>query len=175
MIMAAALLAVRSGISAADRDLLVLAALVHDLDHHGRRAAHYPLYRQERLSARMAARILLRCGTAPQLVRRLERLLFATAPASDAFRNSILSNDPLARLLSDADLFASLCYERRMAVKLTGMLKHEQGFASDTGAMLDAFAARMGATGMASDAGRMLLRELVSSRQPHRNVVGSEG
>ena len=37
VVMAAAVLAGKAGIGVADRELLVLAALIHDLDHHGRR------------------------------------------------------------------------------------------------------------------------------------------
>lgn len=173
--MAAAVLAEKAGIGNAERALLVLAALVHDLDHHGRRGTHHPLYRQERLSAQMAGRVLMRHGGDPRLVRRLERLIVATALTSDPHRNAILASDPLARLLSDADVFASLCYERALALKLTVRLKLEQGIAADAEAMLDGFAARMEAEGMASEAGRSLLRNLAASRQPHRNMVTGKG
>lgn len=175
VVMAAAVLGEKAGIDNAERALLVLAALVHDLDHQGRRGAHHPLYRQERLSAQMAGRVLMRHGGDPRLVRRLERLIVATALTTDTHRNAILASDPLARLLSDADVFASLCYERALALKLTVRLKLEQGITADAEAMLDGFAARMEAEGMASDAGRSLLRDLAASRQPHRNVVTGKG
>ena len=171
VVMAAAVLARKAGIGDADRELLVLAALIHDLDHHGRRGKRYPLYRQERLSVRIAGRILLRHGGDPRLVRRLERLIEATALTSDAHRQAILSGDPLARLLADADVFASLFYERGLALKLTGMLKLEQGLADDVDSLLDGFASRMAADVLKSEAGRHLLAELTASRQSHRNVV----
>jgi len=173
--MAAAVLGARAGIKAEERDLLILAALVHDLDHHGRRAKTYPLYRQELFSVRLAGRILRRHGGDPRLVRRLEKLIVATALTSDPRREAILASDPLARLLSDADVFASLFYERGVALKLTGMLKLEQGLAGDAATLLDGFAARMEADGLKSGAGRTLLRELTASRQPRRNVVTGKG
>ena len=169
--MAAAVLAGKAGIGQADRELLVLAVLIHDLDHHGRRTKQYPPYRQERLSVRVSGRILLRHGGDPRLVRRLERLIEATALTSDSHRRTILSCDPLARLLADADVFASLFYERGLALTLTGMLKLEQGLAGDVAPFLDGFAARMAADGLKSEAGRQLLAELTASRQSHRNVV----
>ena len=175
VMMAAAMLAARAGINPKERNLLILAALVHDLDHHGRRAKAYPLYKQERLSARLAGRILLRHSGDPRLVRRLERLIVATALTSDPHREAILASDPLARLLCDADVFASLFYDRGMALKITGMLKLEQGLAGEAAALLDGFATKMEADGLKSDAGRMLLRELTASRQPRRNVVTGKG
>ena len=171
VVMAAAVLAGKAGIGQADRELLVLAALIHDLDHHGRRTKQYPPYRQERLSVRVAGRILLRHDGDPRLVRRLERLIEATALTSDSHRRAILSCDPLARLLADADVFASLFYERGLALTLTGMLKLEQGLAGDVAPFLDGFAARMAVDGLKSETGRQLLAELTASRQSHRNVV----
>lgn len=175
VIIAAAVLAVRAGIGGADRELLVLAALVHDLDHHGRRGARYAFYRQERLSARMACRLLMRRGGDARMARRLERLIVATALTSDPCRQHILSTEPLAGLLSDADVFASLFYDRDTALKLTCKLKLEKGIAGNANALLDRFATRMRADGLKSEAARLLLHELTAARQSHRNVVTGKG
>jgi len=175
VVAAAGLLAAKAGIGRADRDLLVLAALVHDLDHHGRRGSAYPLYGQERWSSRIVARIILRHGGDARLVRRLRRLIDATALTADPRRKDILASDPLARLLCDADVFASLFYERRRALGFTGLLKFEQGLSGDPASILDGFAARMEGDGLASEAGRDLLCELAASRRPQRNVVTGKG
>jgi hypothetical protein len=175
VVIAAGLLAHKAGIGHVDRDLLVLAALVHDLDHFGRRSLPYPPHRQERWSARMTGRILMRWGGDPRIVRRLEQLIIATAPTTEISRATNLTSDPLALLLNDADVFASVFYERGLAMKLTGMLKLEQGLSGDVDAMLTRFAARIEREGLYSKAGRTLLRELTLSRQRHRNVVPGKG
>ena len=175
VVIAAAVLASRAGLNDTDRSLLVLAALIHDLDHHGRRAKRYPLYRQERLSARVASRILMKHRGDPRLVRRLERLIEATALTGDPHRQAILASDPLARLLSDADVFASLFYERNMALKMTSMLKLEQGLAGAADVLLDGFAARMKTDGLQSEAAQSLLDTLVAARESRRNVFLGKG
>ena len=111
----------------------------------------------------------------PRLVRRLERLIEATALTGDPHRQAILASDPLARLLSDADVFASLFYERNMALKMTSMLKLEQGLAGAADVLLDAFAARMKTDGLQSEAAQSLLDTLVAARESHRNVFLGKG
>ena len=175
VMMAAAVLACRARLDRESHGLLVLAALVHDLDHHGRRGKHHPQYAQERWSARVATRVLARHGADARLGRRLARLICATAMTDDPFRHAILASDPVARLLTDADIFASLFYRRDVAMRLTRHLKLEQGIGGRTGQMLDSFVARMEHEGLASHAGRELLREVVAWRHPRRTVLTGKG
>jgi hypothetical protein len=124
VIMAAGLLAMRAGLHGEDRRLLVLAGLVHDLDHLGRRASS-GYCRQERLSAQRAVRVIVGCGADARLALRINSLLRATALTNDVNRSTILGSDRLARLLTDADIFASVVYPRQRSMGMTRALKLE--------------------------------------------------
>ena len=105
--MAAGVLAAMAGVRGPDRALL--AALVHDLDH---RAARQPrLYWQEDRSAALHAAFCWGNGDARHAVR-LGNMIRATAFTGDQARLLIIRSDRLARILTDADIFASIMYER---------------------------------------------------------------
>ena len=164
VVIAAGLLAYEAGLSARERALLVLAALVHDLDHAGRYAAHH-LFAQETASARRAMRIILGSGGDARLSLRLLWLLKATALTFHGDRKAILAGDRLARLLADADLFSSLFFSRRKAIQLTRGLNLEMSKTGDPAAHYDAFMESMLRMGAHSAAGRSLLAGKSGSEQ----------
>lgn len=174
VVMAAGVLAEAARLPGDERSLLILAALIHDLGHHGRRSIKR-LYAQERWSATMVRRVLGRAGADMRLAGRLERLLLATAINEDVLRLTILKADPLARLLADADIFASIFYHRDLALKMTRMLKLEQGLPGTPEALLSHFAALIETEGLRSDTGRNLYVRLADSRRPKHNTVKHEG
>lgn len=170
VVMAAGLLAASARLHGRDRDLLVVAALIHDLNHLGKRSSKR-LFHQERQSATAARRIIIGTGADARLAARVEQLLLATALTEDTLRVAILASDPLARLLADADIFASVSYRRDIALGLTRHLKLEQRIPGKPDDLLRHFAARVGKTGLHSGAGRRLLASAVASRQAALNSV----
>ena len=164
VVIASGLLAYASGLSARERALLVLAALVHDLHHSGRYAPR-KLFAQQTASARRAMRIVLGSGGDACLSLRLLWLLKATALTFRDDRKAILSDDDLARLLADADLFSSLFFSRQKAVQLTRRLNLEMLRTGDPVVQYDAFTYNMLLTGAHSVAGRSLLAQKFGSRQ----------
>ena len=124
VVMAAGLLAAADNLPQSDTNLLLLAALVHDLDHQGYHRSR-ALYDAEWRSAQMAKAVLLRRGSDARLTQRLERLLLATSFSDDVLRDEILATDRLASYLVDADLFASTFYARGLSMALTGHVKAE--------------------------------------------------
>ena len=121
VVIASGLLAYETDLTARERALFVLAALVHDLDHSGRYTPP-KLFAQETASARRAMRIVLGSGGYARLSLRVLWLLKATALTFHKDRKAILNGDHLARLLADADLFSSLFFSREKAIQLTRRL-----------------------------------------------------
>jgi len=170
VVMAAGLLAAGAGLNREDRRLLVLAGLVHDLDHQGRRASPR-LYHQERMSARRAVRVIVGCGGDARLSRRLHSLLRATALTGGGDRSLILKSDRLARLLTDADIFASVVYTRPLSVAMTRALKLEQRLAAPTVTLHHQFAEMISISGLQSDLAQSMLHAVLRSRHPARNAL----
>ena len=172
VIMAAGLLAARARLRGQDRALLVLAALVHDLDHQGRRGIRQ-LYGQEDWSARLTGRVLIGRHGDARLAVRLRRMIRATALTGDRDRLLTLETDRLARLLTDADIFASVMYERRISVRMTAGLKLEQRLSGTAQDLNAAFATFIGKDGLKSALASRLLASVQASRVDHRNVIAS--
>lgn len=170
VVMAAGLLATLAGLRCEDRRLLVLAGLVHDLAHQGRRASSRH-YHQERLSARRAVRVISGCGGNMRLALRVHRLLLATALTIDANRSNILNSDWLARLLTDADIFGSVLYPRNRSIEMTRALKLEQRLPGPKTEVNRRFAEMIGATGLQSDLAQAMLQTALGSRHSTRNAV----
>ena len=150
------------------RALLVLDALVHDLDHSGRYVPR-KLFAQQTASVRRATRIVLGSGGDARLSLRLLWLLKATALTFHEDRKAILNGDHLARLLADADLFSSLFFSRAKAIQLTRRLNLEMLKTGDPVAQYDAFIDSMLRTGAHSAAGRSLLARKFGSGQSRRH------
>jgi len=172
VIMAAGVLGSLAGLHRKDRALLVLAALVHDLDHQGRRGAG-KLYWQEDLSAGVACRALLGRGGDPRLAVRLRSLLRATALTNDDARLLIIRSDRLARLLTDADIFASVMYERKLSVRMTAALKLEQRLEGTPEMLNAAFARLLNRDGLKSKVAARLLASVQVNRAASRNMLAA--
>jgi len=174
VVMAAGVLAMRAGLRGEERSLLVLAGLVHDLDHQGRRASSVYCH-QERFSARRAVRMIAGCGGDGRLALRIHTLLRATALTNDVNRWIILQSDRLARLLTDADIFASMVYPRQRSMEMTRALKLEQRLAGSVAALNRHFSELIGANGLQSDLAQSMLQAALESRHPSRNTVTPGG
>jgi len=124
VIMACGVLAYADGLSQHDTDLLIIAGLVHDLDHQASIRSS-KLYAPEMRSADIARAWLTRFGGDVRIAERVTDLLLATSFPNDAIRTEILGSDPLAAYLVDADIFASCFYRRAFALRLSGHIKHE--------------------------------------------------
>ncbi|NBR03981.1 MAG: hypothetical protein EBT94_12845 [Alphaproteobacteria bacterium] len=170
VVLAAGVLAACAGLRGEERSLLVLAGLVHDLDHQGRRASSRHCH-QERFSAQRAVRVIAGCRGDGRLALRIHSLLLATALTNDVNRSNILKSDRLARLLTDADIFASVIYPRQRSMEMTRALKLEQRLVGSVAALNRRFAEMIGATGLQSDLARSMLRTAVESRHPSRNIL----
>ena len=170
VIMAAGVLAALADLHQKDRALLVLAALVHDLDHQGRRGAR-TLYWQEELSFRVACRALLGRGGDARLAVRLRSLLRATALTNDEARLLTIRSDRLARLLTDADIFASVIYERKLSVRMTAALKLEQRLEGTPDMLNAAFAGLVARDGLKSVVASRLLAAVQTDRAASRNMM----
>lgn len=170
VVMAAGVLAAMAGVRGPDRALLVLAALVHDLDHQGRRGSRR-LYWQEDRSARITCRVLLgRNGDARHAVR-LGNMIRATALTADRARLLIIRSDRLARLLTDADIFASVMYDRGISIGMTAALKLEQRLAGTPEMLNAAFARTISRDGLQSVVASRLLDAVQADRAAARNVI----
>jgi len=114
----------------ADLQMLVLAALPHDLGHQGRRTSADPSA-SEAASAWRACQLYFWCGADGAARNHLTRLVIATSSKPNISRRDqlILSHQtspPLAALLSDADLFPSHNYGRKTQLWLAAKVKFEQ-------------------------------------------------
>lgn len=174
VVMAAGVLAAGAGLNREDRRLLVLAGLVHDLDHQGRRASS-KLHHQERMSARRAVRVIIGRGGDARLAGRLHTLLRATALTNEADRSIILKSDRLARLLTDSDIFASVVYPRHRSMSMTRALKLEQRLVASTSVLNHQFAKMISESGLQSDLAQSMLNAVLQSRHPTRNTIRVSG
>lgn len=154
VIIAAGLLADEANISPIERDTLILAALIHDYNHLGRRRHKSDLW-QEIASCDQAIPRLIRGGLDSRLVGLLYEMVAATSPTDRANETRLKGNDILSLLL-DADLFASLFLPKRDVDKLTARLKDEERLAIGREALRDGFLTRCRNRGFASLAGQRL-------------------
>ena len=114
----------------ADLQMLVLAALPHDLEHQGRRTSADPSA-SEAASAWRACQLYFRCGADGAARNHLTRLVIATSSKPNISRRDqlILSHQTspsLVALLSDADLFPSHNYGQKTQLLLATKVKFEQ-------------------------------------------------
>lgn len=163
VIVAAGLLAAADGLSQADRDIVIVAALVHDLDHMGRHRPRQPFH-MELWSAQIAVAHLSRYGSDARVGVRLTDLLAATSFTADPMRDGILAADPLAAYLVDADLFASLFYGVTHARKLSALIKFEDRDPAPISQILKRFVTIASVHGFHTDAAADLHARLGASR-----------
>ena len=114
----------------ADLQMLVLAALPHDLGHQGQRTSTDPSA-SEAASAWRVCQLYFRCGADGAARNHLTRLVIATSSKPNISRRDqlILSHQTspsLAALLSDVDLFPSHNYGQKTQLWLATKVKFEQ-------------------------------------------------
>ena len=154
VIIAAGLLADEANISQIERDTLIVAALIHDYNHLGRRR-HKSDFWQEIASCDAAIPRLIRGGLDSRLVGLFYEMVAATSLTGPADETRLKGNDILSLLL-DADLFASLFLPKREVDRLTAQLKDEDRLAISCEALRDGFLKVCGKKGFASLAGQKL-------------------
>ena len=100
-------------------------------------------------------------------------MIRATALTGDQARLLIIRSDRLARLLTDADIFASVMYERDISVRMTACLKLEQRLSGTPEALNAAFASHISGDGLKSAAARRLLADMQTGRAANRTVIAA--
>lgn len=132
VIVLAGMLAEAAGLPRRDREALLLAALIHDLDHRGRSASMVPMA-EERRSALLALRLLNPSNgrEARAMLSRIE----ATATSAEHQRPM----EAVTAILLDADILASVLLPEATVLRLTRGVLIEQGRHSDVEAALDEF------------------------------------
>ncbi len=158
VIIAAGLLADVAEIGQVERDILLLAALIHDYGHLGGLRAKQALW-QEESSCKRALPLLVRGGIDSRLCGVLHEMVLATSPAAMAQRPSLKGNDILSLLL-DADLYASLYLSHWDVDRLTGALKYEDSLTIERTALRERFLRACHERGLASLAGGDLHQRL---------------
>ena len=174
VIRAAGLLAEAAGLSKRGKAILVLAALVHDLDHMGRyqRAG---LAEQEFYSFKKTAHLMTRYAVHPDIQYQLLVMVLATCPQADEdlFHQAGEAGD-MVDCLVDADLFQSLFTKPAQVDRLTKNLKLEMGVTQDWRAMRDGFIASRQRVGLHSAAGRFLHSQL-PDKYTYYSASGGQG
>lgn len=158
VILAAGLLAEEAALSQTERDIVIVAALIHDFGHMGAKRHKTPLW-QETLSCDKALPHLIRGGMDSRLAGLFYEMILATSPKAEAYRNNGPSDDILSVLL-DADLFASLFLSKRVVDRLTAQLKYEDRLTISVAELRDNFLAICQAKGLSSLAGQALHERL---------------
>ena len=158
VIIAAGLLADSAELGQIERDVLILAALIHDYGHLGAVRSKQALW-QEASSCKRAIPILVRGGMDSRLCGLLREMVLATSPAVKPEGASLKGNDILSLLL-DADLFASLFLPHAIVDALTGALKYEDRLTIERSALRENFLTSCQNRGFASLAAAELHQRL---------------
>ena len=156
----AALLAQRVGLSKLDQTELLIAAMLHDLDHRGRWMTK-DAGGEERRSAKLAAsRIFGRGGSDGKAWRKYNERIAATS-FTGAIKHD--PNDHVGALLLDADIFASCFLPMQEAMQLTKGVMREQSANGKPADHLSAFMNTLSSKGFAHPATRFIAAELPSA------------
>jgi len=156
VIRAAGLIGHAAGLPANYQAILVLAALIHDLDHQGKRARRGHAA-QERYSFDIVKRTLLRYGVHARILQQLEISVLATYPGSDLSKSFQPGpSGDVVDCLIDADLFQSLFAKPAKVDNLTAKLKQEMMIDTSIKDMQSAFLAARRKIGLQSAAARWL-------------------
>ena len=162
VIIAAGLLADEASISQVERDILIVAALIHDFGHRGAKRNKTPFW-QEVFSCDKALPLLISGGMDSRLVGLFYEMVLATSPLADADTakaqgkgQNKQQGDDIISLLADADLYASLFGAKRDVDKLTGQLKFEERLTMPMADLRDGFLASCKVKGLSSLAGQAL-------------------
>ena len=145
VIVASGLLATASDLRQSDTDKLMMAALIHDYRHLGRRRPKISGW-QEAASLRQALPIFQKYGLSGQNYQLTHRLIMATNPKAAADHSAC----QITSLLLDADLFGSLFLPKIAVDKMTKSLRFEEGLCLDYKELLENFLAHCAIRGFAS-------------------------
>ena len=145
VIVASGLLAKASDLPQRDTDRLMMAALIHDYRHLGRRRPNISGW-QEAASLRQALPLFQKHGLSGQNYQLLHRLIMATNPKARSDHASC----QITSLLLDADLFGSLFLPKIAVDTMTKSLRFEEGLCLDHKALLENFLAHCAMKGFAS-------------------------
>ena len=148
VIIAAGLLADKASLPQIKRDILILAALMHDFLHLGRLRHHEPFW-QEARSFQGAMHKAMRHHIDIRLTSLFHQMIMATSLHSAPEPASLKRNDILSLLL-DADLFASLFLPKKQVDKLTAALKFEDRLTQPHATLRDNFITHCEKNGLAS-------------------------
>ena len=148
VIMAAGLLADKASLPQIDRDLLIIAALIHDFHHLGRLRCHEAFW-QETKSFQAAVHQAVRHKMDVRLVSLFHQMIMATSMFYERQNASVKGNDILSLLL-DADLFASLFLPKKAVDRLTASLKFEDRLTLPHTTLRDKFISHCQNRGLAS-------------------------
>ncbi len=140
-------------LSQEDQFTLLLAAMVHDLDHRGRAMTAKP-YDEETRSAMIAGRRLF--GQTGQ-GKAWRQLLTMIKNTSFHVLSVDASKDHLSALLKDADLLGSVVFPHHLAKAMTLGLKQEQKLTAPSDEILSQFMATLSKRGLSSPEGRQVL------------------
>ena len=141
-------------LSADDQFTLVLAAMVHDLDHRGRGMVAKN-FAEETRSAMIASRRLFgNKGGQGQAWRRLVSMIKHT---SFDITSVDQKTHPLSALLKDADLLGSVVFPHPLVHAMTLGLKHEQKIKMPSAQILSQFIENLAKRGLSSKEGQHVL------------------
>lgn len=161
VMISAALLAQRAGLKKPAQAELIIAAMLHDLDHRGRFMSK-DAGGEERRSAKIAAsRMFGRCGSDGMAWRNFITRIEATSFTGEIKHDP---NDHVAALLLDADIFASCFLPMAEAKQLTKGVMREQSLNGDPASHLSAFINSLSAKGFAHAATSIIAAELPSDK-----------
>ena len=136
-----------------DQFTLLLAAMVHDLDHRGRAMAAKP-YDEEVRSAMIAGRRLFGKTGHGQAWQQLLTMINQT---SFHVLSVDASKDHLSALLKDADLLGSVVFPHHLSKAMTLGLKQEQKLALPSDKILSQFMENLSKRGLSSPEGYKVL------------------
>ena len=140
-------------LSTNDQFTLLLAAMVHDLDHRGRAMA-VKSYDEEIRSAMIAGRRLFGQSGQGKAWRQLLTMIKNT---SFHVLSVDASKDHLSALLKDADLLGSLVFPRDLVKTMTSGLKQEQKLTALSDKILSQFMENLSKRGLSSPEGYKVL------------------
>ncbi|MCE2518107.1 MAG: HD domain-containing protein [Alphaproteobacteria bacterium] len=147
VMISAALLGRQAGLGRRQMTVLVMTALVHDLDHRGRNMSRVP-FGEERYSAMIAGRRLYGRSGHGQAWRELQSRLEATFFDKNT-TPAIPHDDEVTQILLDADVLASCMLPRADALELTRGVMHEHGTSGKAEQALQGFIKTLAERGFA--------------------------
>lgn len=120
VLLIACLFAKISKIKRNERLLIIILALVHDMNHQGKRIVNKPYY-QEKKTIQALEKVIYRKLLNNKIWKRINRILLNTYFPIEPEKN----NDLVEKIILNADLAGSLIFGFRNGLKLAEKLKNE--------------------------------------------------